>query len=799
MAISLTSVGSTNCRCDSSGLGYFVGGSKYAGFCGIPFKNTDKGTIILKSLTLPLAYWSESPSPRTVIGAVWLASNNPNVGSEYNVMDLKESAISNLGYLRNSNGGNVNKNTGYKYWHSPWYGLGSSDRSSVLNAMIYSTNTCTPNEEVLYSNTNRVKEYTFNFNNIQIPSGTLFYVGIYADESESTGTSIAIRRLGYSSTDRNGSTDKKYSYDDGTMVACNYVNYYRGRWHFYHDYFTNTGSENNYAHGCVDASILVESVYGKPTISITSTGTATKANSNVTISYSANTATNQGTTYVQYSINGKAWITVEGSSNSAGSFTYNPSSSGIQAGNAGYTVKVRRVSSSTNIDNISSESSITMKTYNTVTLTNLKSSVVSPINANISTTLTWDKWNTSWDESSTCKVEVIRNGSVISTISSSLASGTNTVTFTPSSYIGVSYDNLDLSLRVIRTSSSSGDTASYAIPYKILYKPTKTVVNLTPSVGVVAIDKKITWSYPSGQNGIVSGYQVLLTGTNGHTKTYEVSTNSCTIKVSDLNPARYYSVKIRAFYKTESTYYYGDYCQEQTNYIKYDAGISTPSITYPINGCKWTGNTYRVVFKLPTDGNYQYLSEQEKNSYRYHDVEVIINDKIYSITSYPSAFSLTAQNLTHESFIVFSPAIIGISSANTNSVKVRVKSYFDSWSNYSNTVQITNSSVSFSKSAGDIIKADDYLSIFNHIASMCKAYGISTTTHVDIGEKILSSDINNMNSYLVNIVTKVNTTYTYNNAGVKFKTPTQIAVSTGNKIYASDFAGIVSMISTISS
>lgn len=597
-------------------------------------------------------------------------------------------------------------------------------------------------------------ETTFNID-ATLDANTTYMFGVFCPSSSAGAAGYGNHSLGWAQT-KSGITGYVCAYYPGQSSWEAYVSGPRAPW----------------------MRVTYQDAYTTPTINITSPAANTLVNkdSNMTIGWDAWGGDGGAGSTVEMSVNGSSWFTISGSSNSAGSTSIRPSSYGVGAGTS-FTVSVRRRHSNTG--SYSSTSSRTFRTYSIPSVTGLKINY-NPINANTTASITWNSWSGSYSESSNLHIQI--NGS------SWISCGTNATSWSGAlqSYVPFSKDNQNITITVRRTHANTGVTATQSITVKVLYTPTKQITNLTPNpVGTVASSvssTSISWSYPSGQNGIVSRYDVVLTDPNdsSRTVTYTTTSPSCSIITNDLVPTIDYTITIYPVYTNNTTITSRGPGYTVSKYITRVTQLPKPVISYPISGKTWWKNTFRVAFQLPTDADYNYLPTDIKQNYLYSDIEIRINGITKSITANPGAFSLLSSELAHEARIVFNPILanFGISdTVSTFTIAVRVrKKYIDpslaiSWSEWSNNTVINNVAITYpSMTVNNEIKLAHITSVDKTIVDMCNSYIASSYGSYDFIER---RNFELLYNKIISVTELINNYSDYNSAreNVKFKVP----------------------------
>lgn len=460
-------------------------------------------------------------------------------------------------------------------------------------------------------------------------------------------------------------------------------------------------------------------VYNTPsTPKLSSGSTIVKNGTTCTFNYTADTNYAGGTDYIQYSTN-KSTILGSKVDSGAGSFDLK-----IEPGaGSSTTVYCRRYISELGNSGYSGWSNgVQIKVYSDPTVTVSATSPSDTVNGNTDTTIKWNSWSGSWSESATSTVELYTtntsSGKLIQTIASGLASTITSQKFTPSGLL--EYDNKTIYIKVTRKHTVTGVTGSGYRAFKVRYTPTEKIINLTNALGTINFNTKISWSYPTGYYGIVTGYKVELTNADtGNTVTDYTTTPSYTIDVNKLDPVSYYNLTITPYYLNDS--HLGP-PYTVVGYLQFIANLNKSQISYPRpNDCYWISDksSFKVVFALPIDRNRG--SIDNPNDYRYKDIEVELNSAesgtvTYSINDHPLAFSALIDNLTYRREIIFDPIIAGFDHPGNIKVRVRAKSHFGDWGDFSDYVTVKRFAMPiYNPSVGTIIP----VSAINTVKNTC--------------------------------------------------------------------------------
>lgn len=383
----------------------------------------------------------------------------------------------------------------------------------------------------------------------------------------------------------------------------------------------HVGGEKYYS-SVVSKSFSTYATPSKP--SITANKTISDVDDPIVISFGVDSKYNVGTDIVQYRINGSTWKTGKTTSGS-GSFTFKPSDFGVGNG-ATYKVEVRRYLSEAGY--YSPVSSLSLKTYSVPTITGVSLSK-SVANANTKVTMNWNAWHGSHNESSTVKVEFVKtNSSTASAEKVILSTSLNATSgsFIPQNYISTAYDNKTVYLRFTRIHSVTKKSSKPVIvSFKALYRPLKAVVCRGKVGSHISLpnNETVSWSYPVGQYGIVTGYQLkLYTGSTIITQftTTRTSWSVTNTLLQSLKAGVWYNLDIIPYYDKPTTFPGPTLTIKK--FIQRVTGLGTPTILYPLDGGTFDANKkLRIVIELPEDqnatGNYSYAGLTLKISQYY--------------------------------------------------------------------------------------------------------------------------------------------------------------------------------------
>jgi len=365
----------------------------------------------------------------------------------------------------------------------------------------------------------------------------------------------------------------------------------------------HAGGESYYS-SVVSKSFSMYAVPAKP--SVTASKTISDVSDTVQINFGVDSNYNVGTDIVQYRVNGSTWRTGKTTSGS-GSFSIKPSSFNVDTGET-YKVEVRRFLSEAGY--YSSVSSLTLKTYSIPTITGVTLSGRT-VNANTRVTAKWNAWSGSHNESSTVKVEFVKTNSATAAAEKTVLTTSQNSTsgsFAPQNFISTTYDNRTVYLRFTRIHSVTKKSSKpVLVSFKALYRPLRAVVCNDTIGGQISLPSphNLTWAYPNGQYGIVTGYRIKLYAGSNVITTFDTTRTSWSI-----TDALFKSLKAGVWYSLDITPYYGSATTFPgptltiKNYAQRITGLGVPTILYPRDGGRFDKNkNLRVVIELPKDQN----------------------------------------------------------------------------------------------------------------------------------------------------------------------------------------------------
>ena len=113
-------------------------------------------------------------------------------------------------------------------------------------------------------------------------------------------------------------------------------------------------------------------------------------------------------------------------------------------------------------------------------------------------------------------------------------------------------------------------------------------------------------------------------------------------------------------------------------FVQLISQLQATDIEYPVSGSNWINNEFRVCFRLPNDDDYEEIGE----SYRYENIELEVNGKVFTMKSSIGATSgalikpgmFSTSTLTYRNHMVVYPNLYGDITASANyRIRVRVK------------------------------------------------------------------------------------------------------------------------------
>ena len=284
---------------------------------------------------------------------------------------------------------------------------------------------------------------------------------------------------------------------------------------------------------------------------------------------------------------------------------------------------------------------------------------------------------------------------------------------------------------------------------------------IKPSEG----DLVLSWSYDDSNQatyGIANGYQLVFTGSDVPTLTYNFSNEGIRIPLSVFERGVQYTLAITPFYNTS---WLGTETKTYPNFLLRDGGIASLGFVSPSSntGTWFFGDTdvselpkFRIAFMLPEDLNYKYMSEQEQTAYRYKELKVTYEgngmvEKVYDVSQNSTEENPTwicvsdSGELTHKNTVIIDLTGIGInpmSYAEDEEIKykyeitVAVKSQYDRSTSTTYTIDIVD--LPFGLSDDDKFpKSEEYITA-SSFEGLIEARNI-VATFTDYSEDTLES------------------------------------------------------------
>ena len=465
----------------------------------------------------------------------------------------------------------------------------------------------------------------------------------------------------------------------------------------------------------IDGDMLYQP-YKTPTISV-SGDIISVHNSQRTIHIKENESGDSTATSVSVEINGKAYSTDIG--NGSSDYKFTPSDSGVMDA-SNYEFKAKRTHSKNSSSASSSKSLYTYRTPKIKDISVSPSSFSGFGNAEVS-------WNTNtkrWDLDKELEFETyikLGSGNYIKSDSQNPQGQSQDNVFTLQSQnitkelIDKMFTNTQRSVESISTTLTmkrlnvsskvySEGSANVNIQFKPKYKVTNLkFINLKNNLEIapnstIYLDEcekiKVTWSYPDyTDRGVVNGYIVRVYGDAGYKNLVtekQVNTSELSSSVeftvrTELNRGNMNYITITPYYDTPDAKIANiEGPSEQSIFVLPIGKLHSPKVPYPVNNKKWHNNQFRILCELPEDDDYDVLeNEINSDTYRYKDIEIVINDKSYKYTENPNIFSTST--LGYKYRICINPSLLqNFVESSSYNIKIRVlKNYFmDLWSEY---------------------------------------------------------------------------------------------------------------------
>lgn len=395
-------------------------------------------------------------------------------------------------------------------------------------------------------------------------------------------------------------------------------------------------------------------------------------------------------------------------------------------------------------------------------------------------------------------------------------------------FVNKSYDGQEITIHVIRRNNSADwNSAEKTTTFKVYYRPKKGVTcpnisyrkNSTSSgTGIskgalVYNDNTLTgiaisWVYDNttADAGYTQGYRVrLYNANNSVVATYYTTSKSITIPKADIPKMQKTYIDITPYYGNDQynlansayagSYWYFNGTISKCDFVVMASKLAKPVITYPVEGSTWINHKFRVCFQLPADPD----KDSETETYKYEDIEVSVNNKVFRITASPQAGTsgavvasgaFSSTNLTYQRNMIVAPfKASNFTQSTTYKVKVRVKKKYTTdvtnWSEWSAVRTFYINEKYFGRVRGDLIMASDYNSALAYLDSARKVYNVTWNnkpSDVVRGTTILRTQYPYANLYdrVVAIKNQVNNYGTFDNTAVRFDSTNQIAAVTNS-------------------
>lgn len=320
--------------------------------------------------------------------------------------------------------------------------------------------------------------------------------------------------------------------------------------------------------------------------------------------------------------------------------------------------------------------------------------------------------------------------------------------------------SLSTSVVMKRTNVSSGVEATTNKSISVQYQPKYTCTNLkfyNNSTGVeiapgttIFLDEcpvvKVSWTYPDKEDGgVISGYVVTVYKDSG----YSSSVSSFTVSTSELSASQLVTSRTqmnRGYlnYITVTPFYekpdgtgklYGTAIK--SSFVLPIGKLYPPSVPYPVNGSTWHNTQYRILCQLPLDDDYDVLATEISNgTYRYKEIEVVINGTTYTLTSNPNIFSTVT--LGYRTKLCINPSLLSLyPTSSSYTIKIRVqKNYFiNLWSDYTTTKVNVKAVNNLNLIQYEPVMADEYTYVRDASVRLYNTYPISSLNSNNIVRK----------------------------------------------------------------
>lgn len=295
-------------------------------------------------------------------------------------------------------------------------------------------------------------------------------------------------------------------------------------------------------------------------------------------------------------------------------------------------------------------------------------------------------------------------------------------------------------------------------PVSLIYRENNSTGNSISAGSNVYVDDVpnvyVQWTYPSNADGgVIDGYIIRIYEDKAKTKlfkTFEVNTSNLTASrifdiTKELKRGILNYISITAFYNKPDNSGKAEGPALDYPFILPLGRLHKPVISYPINNTQWHNPNFRILFELPEDTDYDTYDDDILNNYNYRNIEVRINN------NFIFAFKANTENMTSSAIIedkafstsdlsyklriCINPSLVtGFPITTLYSMQVRVqKNYYQPvWSEWSDLVNLSQSSISFSVNKGDLILADHFNRMRNWSIRLYNVYPINSLSNGNI-------------------------------------------------------------------
>ena len=254
----------------------------------------------------------------------------------------------------------------------------------------------------------------------------------------------------------------------------------------------------------------------------------------------------------------------------------------------------------------------------------------------------------------------------------------------------------------------------------------------------------VSWSYNTSiaNAGYTQGYRIrLYNSSQTVVKTYYTANKYYSIPKADIPRLQQTYIDITPYYQNDTTntanYWYYNGTISKINFIKIYGNLSKPVIEYPVNNSNWINNLFRVAFKLPSDPDYKAIT----GTYKYRNLELQINNN-YTIRMADTegittsgttikdeiCFSCNVDDLTYQRAIVSCPYhTLSLPESNIYTLRLRVQKNYGTykWSEWSDPISFTITSVPSRSYTNQLILASHYNEMRDTINRMINTYGVT--------------------------------------------------------------------------